>query len=680
MLERRMLVRLRRTATAIAAAGILLIGAAPAAAQSAATLYERALAREKTLRAAASPTVASLRALARNYEALVRKYPRSGYADNALWQAAGVLQLAAQQRSGSAADRTQATRLLQWLKREYPSSSLARQVDRRIAELRPRTPPRPPPTAQAGAPPRPSGSAMAPAGLPSSPSQAVAPAPFPVASEKPAESAPAVDARSGDSARPADETAQPRTAEPTASSVVMAPAKPTATPMAAAEAPAPGPVDAPDSTSVTLRSVAYTKLPKGDRLTLELTGEAPFTTTDHPTGNGLVLSVAGTSAAPAVLSAAATIRGTLVESVALEPSSLNRLEVHVGLSSDARLSTFALYQPYRLVIDIEAASATSASAARPGVPANARATAAAASGIAATAPPLVPSTSRDATPDAMPDAASGARSPAGAETAATTPAPENGPGTPASTRRGDYSLARQLGLGVSRVVIDPGHGGHDPGAQANGVSEADLVLDIALRLEALLNAQPGFEVVLTRRTNVFVSLEERTAIANREGADLFLSIHANSSPQQDTRGVETFVLNFASNSQAEAVAARENATSAAAMRALPDIVKAIATNSKLAESRELASMVQTSLMRRLGPLNRTIKDLGVRQAPFVVLIGAEMPSVLTEVSFLTNKSEAALLKQSAHKQRIAQALYDAVLKYQASLKKMTTLAGRSQER
>jgi N-acetylmuramoyl-L-alanine amidase len=263
-----------------------------------------------------------------------------------------------------------------------------------------------------------------------------------------------------------------------------------------------------------------------------------------------------------------------------------------------------------------------------------------------------------------------------ASTAGAARSPETPPAPPASTRRGDYSLARQLGLGVSRIVIDPGHGGHDPGAQANGLSEADLVLDVALRLEKLLAAQPGFEVVLTRRTNVFVPLEERTAIANREAADLFLSIHANSSPQRDTRGVETYVLNFATNPQAEAVAARENASTARTMHILPEIVKAIAMNNKLDESRELASMVQTSLMRRLGPLNKSIKDLGVKQAPFVVLIGAQMPSVLSEISFLSNRSEAALLKQSAHRQRIAQALCDAVLKYQSSLKKVTTVAGR----
>jgi N-acetylmuramoyl-L-alanine amidase len=221
-------------------------------------------------------------------------------------------------------------------------------------------------------------------------------------------------------------------------------------------------------------------------------------------------------------------------------------------------------------------------------------------------------------------------------------------------------------------VIDAGHGGHDPGAQSNGVTEADLVLDVALRLEKLLSQQPGVEVVLTRRTNEFIPLEERTAIANREHADLFLSIHANAHRHSAVRGIETYFLNFAMNEDAEAVAARENATSGQTMGTLPAIVKAIALNNKLAESRELASLLQTALMRRLRTQANGIKDLGVKQAPFVVLIGAQMPSVLTEIAFLTNRPEAGLLKQPAYRQQIAQALKDGVVRYQESLKKVTT--------
>jgi N-acetylmuramoyl-L-alanine amidase len=253
------------------------------------------------------------------------------------------------------------------------------------------------------------------------------------------------------------------------------------------------------------------------------------------------------------------------------------------------------------------------------------------------------------------------------------------PAPPASIR-GGYSLARQLGLGVSRIVIDPGHGGSDPGASGNGVTEAALVLDVALRLEKLLQAQPGFDVVLTRRTNAAVPLERRTAIANAEAADLFLSIHANSSPRKQTAGAETYFLNLSTSSEAEAVAARENAGSVQAMHTLPQLIQAIATNDKQAESRELAGLVQSSLVQRLGPRNEGFQNRGVKQAPFMVLIGAQMPSVLAEVGFLTSRTEAGLLKQAAYKQSIAESLCDAILQYRAALKTVTTVAASSEGR
>jgi N-acetylmuramoyl-L-alanine amidase len=239
---------------------------------------------------------------------------------------------------------------------------------------------------------------------------------------------------------------------------------------------------------------------------------------------------------------------------------------------------------------------------------------------------------------------------------------------------GGFSIARQLGLGVSRIVIDPGHGGHDPGAKGKGLTEAELVLDVALRLEKLLAAVPGIEVILTRRTDDFVALQERTAIANREAADVFLSIHANASASAQARGVETYFLNFANNLSAAGVAARENAASRQAMGALPDFVKAIALNNKLDESRDFATQVQRAMIEKLRGQNRVIRDLGVKQAPFIVLIGAAMPSVLAEISFVTNAQEAKLLKGNAYRQKIAEALYGAVRKYQTSLGHVTAIA------
>jgi N-acetylmuramoyl-L-alanine amidase len=255
----------------------------------------------------------------------------------------------------------------------------------------------------------------------------------------------------------------------------------------------------------------------------------------------------------------------------------------------------------------------------------------------------------------------------------TKPAPSPAPAQ--APLRGPVSLARQLGLGAARIVIDPGHGGHDPGALGEGVSEANVVLDVALRLEALL-AAAGVDVILTRRSDEFIPLDKRTAIATREQADLFLSIHANASRVQSARGVETYVLNFATDSNAEAVAARENASTEHTISNLPDIVRAIALHSKLDESRSLAGLVQRTLVAQLRPANRALVDHGVKQAPFVVLVGAEMPSVLAEVAFMTNPQEARLLNTEAYRQRIAQALFDAVRGYQHSLKSAAVLPGR----
>ena len=162
--------------------------------------------------------------------------------------------------------------------------------------------------------------------------------------------------------------------------------------------------------------------------------------------------------------------------------------------------------------------------------------------------------------------------------------------------------------------------------------------------------------------------------ANREGADLFLSIHANASASAQARGIETYFLNFANNLSAAAVAARENAASGQVMGALPDIVKAIALNNKLDESRDFAMQVQRAMLERLKASNKSIRDLGVKQAPFVVLIGAAMPSVLAEISFVTNPQEAKLLKGTAYRQRIAESLLNAIRKYQTSLKSTTSVA------
>jgi N-acetylmuramoyl-L-alanine amidase len=243
------------------------------------------------------------------------------------------------------------------------------------------------------------------------------------------------------------------------------------------------------------------------------------------------------------------------------------------------------------------------------------------------------------------------------------------PAAPSSNVRGGFSLARQLGLGASRIVIDAGHGGHDPGAMLGTTTEAAIALDVALRLEKLLIKEPGIDVVLTRRDDVYISLQERADVANREDADLFVSIHVNASRNPAARGVETYLLDFASTPEAEAVAARENASSVMTMSHLNELVRRIALTTKADESRDLAEHLQTNLVRRLAAYNKGLKNLGVRRAPFVVLIGASMPSVLVEVAFLTHKQEGRLLATPAYRQRIAESLLAGVRGYLASLKK-----------
>ncbi len=529
-----------------------------------------------------SPSADSLRSAARAYEAIPMTYPKSGYADNALFEAAGLLSRAFE-KSGDVKDRQKAIKLLEWLSREYPSSPLVRQADTRAKEL----------------------------------------------------------------------------AE-------------VATTATAADAPAPPPT-APGDARAQVRGITRSELPRGDRITIELTQEVPYTHGRVPDPDRLFFDFTNASAAQALADQLRAIATPLVKAVRVGRPSSGVTRVVLDLEGRPKFSAFPLYGPFRVVVDVE-------SAATPPPPAAGSAAPSTAGGPPAASVVTRPALSEAPPPAPPPAAPTTAAPPAPTTTPVSNPAPNRAPAragpapaAPAILGRGEYSIARQLGLGISRIVIDPGHGGHDPGAQANGLSEADLVLDIALRLERLLQQEPGVEVVLTRRTDEFIALEERTAIANRAGpADLFLSIHANSARSTSVRGVETYFLNFATTQDAEAVAARENATSLKTMGTLPALLNAIALNNKLDESRELATILQTSMVRRLTAQNKNVRDLGVKQAPFVVLIGAQMPSVLSEISFLSNRNEASLLKQSTYRQHIAQALCDAIVKYQGSLKKITT--------
>jgi N-acetylmuramoyl-L-alanine amidase len=244
---------------------------------------------------------------------------------------------------------------------------------------------------------------------------------------------------------------------------------------------------------------------------------------------------------------------------------------------------------------------------------------------------------------------------------------------PPPTRDGQSTLTRALGLKIGRIVIDAGHGGHDTGTIGpTGLMEKDLCLDVALRLGKIIQQRlPGADIVYTRSDDTFIPLEERTNIANQAKADLFISIHANSSQDHMARGVETYYLNLKGSAEAMEVASRENASSDQGIHDLEDMVKKIARNEKIDESKEFAEDIQDSLAKRMQKTSKTVKDRGVRKAPFVVLIGADMPSILTEISFLSNPADEKLLKQPEYRQRVAEGLYQGVASYLQSLNSMT---------
>jgi N-acetylmuramoyl-L-alanine amidase len=245
--------------------------------------------------------------------------------------------------------------------------------------------------------------------------------------------------------------------------------------------------------------------------------------------------------------------------------------------------------------------------------------------------------------------------------------------TPQPTRAGQSTLTRTLGLKIGRIVIDAGHGGHDTGTIGpTGLMEKDLCLDVGLRLGKIIQQRlPGADVVYTRSDDTFIPLEERTRIANEAKADLFISIHANSSHDHGARGIETYYLNLKASPDAMEVAARENATAQESVHDLEDLVKKIARSEKIDESREFAADIQESLAKRIQKNYKPVKDRGVRKAPFVVLIGADMPSILTEISFLSNPADEQLLKKPEHRQRVAEGLYQGVASYLQSLNSVT---------
>jgi N-acetylmuramoyl-L-alanine amidase len=633
-----------------------MVPAMPAAARAATraeTLYARALDKERALREAdARATLLQLRGLVKTYAAIVRRFPRSGYSDNALWQGGNVA-LLAYERFGQAADRRTAERMLQQLKRGYPTSSLVKRVDDALES--PQDQARPGAAVQEKARP---GAAVQDEARPRA---AVHNEASPAAAARPAKPLARLRARAPwPVALTPSIGVHPTDGDEETSDV---PVQTAGGQLPVAES---GTAPVVPRGPVTIRDIKRTSIDGGARITIEMDGESSYHAEELDRPRRVFFDLKETRPVASLLDATLKFDEDLVREVRLGRHPRNTTRIVFDMQGVDSYSVFTLYNPFRMVIDFKA-GASPASIAAATRPAEARSDPAPLPLIASSTPPAL---SAAVPAKASRELAETVSKPLASHAVASSTAIP--PALPSANADGKFSLSRQLGLGVSRIVIDAGHGGHDPGAQATGINESELTLDVALRLSRLLEKQPGMDVVMTRDTDVFVPLEERTALANREGADLFLSIHANASRRSTARGIETYFLNFASNPEAEAVAARENSASARAMHSLPEIVRAIALNNKIDESRDFADMVQRSMVRRLTARNKQVRDLGVKQAPFVVLIGASMPSVLAEISFVTNRQEGQLLKTGAYRQQIAEALFDAVVRYQQSLKKWKT--------
>jgi N-acetylmuramoyl-L-alanine amidase len=394
------------------------------------------------------------------------------------------------------------------------------------------------------------------------------------------------------------------------------------------------------------------------RVVLDLERSADATTSHLDNPNRLIIEVRASSASEVRASSAAPLLGP--------PASKPPIEAEVVDSKEPSYRAFTP-PPAPAPLEPSARRTTPASidppppmAARPGV----------ASEAASVMPKLAPPPVRAAPPTVLakvntPAIASNippapAIVPTAAPEATALPAKRNS--------SGGRSMIRVLGLKVGRIVLDPGHGGHDTGTVGpEGLREKDLVLDVAKRLGALIEERMNSEVIYTRSDDTFIALEQRTEIANQAKADLFLSIHANSSPLRSAAGVETYYLNFTTSKAALDLAAKENAGSQQSIFELQDLLEKIALKDKVDESREFAGRIQSALYSFSAKNDAHARDRGVRKAPFVVLIGASMPSVLAEIGFISNAHDESIMKKPEYRQRLAESLYKGVSSYAGTL-------------
>ncbi len=432
-----------------------------------------------------------------------------------------------------------------------------------------------------------------------------------------------------------------------------------------------------------ITAIQHWSTPVYTRVAIYLGRETPYRAGRVPNPDRVYFDLYGTRLARALREHTANITddGFLkrIQVVQL-PNNITRVVLRVDSLSE--YSAFFLAHPARLIIDIHGRQGGGAQGAPPQEVAETRPSFTAAArrrseqGNGARWDAGGAAARRAATLSSQPDEVAATVQPTTAPVAAvvpgTEPAAEPSAALRARTETGATAagaqvpgtMVRTLGLKIDRIVIDPGHGGYDPGTIGpGGIEEKDVALDVALRLGRLLKDRLGADVIYTRTTDTFVPLETRTAIANKAQADLFISIHANSSPDPETRGVEVYYLNFTTSANSLQVAARENSVDKASVYQLSNLVKKIALNNKIDESRAFAEDVDQSLYAGLERNNPGMRNRGVKKAPFVVLIGANMPSILAEISFLSNPESARELRRPAYQERVAEALYRGVARY-----------------
>jgi N-acetylmuramoyl-L-alanine amidase len=464
-----------------------------------------------------------------------------------------------------------------------------------------------------------------------------------------------------------------------------------------------------------IQSIRFWSTADYTRVIVDLDSNAKYQTKRLSDPDRIYFDIANARLSPLLTSRSFAVQDELLKYVRIAQNRSDLVRVVLDISTTEGISISELQDPFRIVIDLRRKGATAPPPAltspvisrresqtppaavtelpSPAIRLPQKSEQAAPSqgkeiGPAVNPPPeprqplvvteIIPPVPREVKPVPSPvlsDSAAAAKKKEPAMTASTIKAPLTPkagaipiPQQSAPTSRGDRTLTRTLGLKVGRIVIDPGHGGHDHGSSGpGGLLEKDFVLGLARNLKDMIEEKIGAEVVLTRDDDTFIPLEERTSIANQHKADLFISIHANSSRFHSISGVETYYLDFARTDAEREIAARENAMADNNVRDLEDLIKKIAKADKSTESRELASFVQRKLFSGARQVLPQTRNRGVRRAPFIVLIGANMPSVLAEVAFISNPKDERLLKKESTKQSLVKALFAGIDGYMKTL-------------